>query len=483
MNGMLPKNLMGGMRAFCAAVGGTAVPPASTRAGTSRRNVPTFTNGAHGVTGLRSEASARQARPTIGLAKLGIIPFLVAVICFLVVLPSSAQVEKKPILIYYMPWYVARPYSQEWGWHWTMNYFDPESINAAGQRQIASWYYPIIGPYDSNDPAVLEYHVLLMKLSGIDGIVVDWYGPDNYSDYSLNNQRTASIFKYACKAGLTFTLCYEDQTIQQEINAGWLAPSNAVTHAQQTMLYVQTNYFADPHYQRWRDQPVLLNFGPQFFKTNAVWQTIFSVLEPANQPAFFTEDARLAVGSGAFDWPPMWLSQAPGTGGVLSLGALDRYLAGFEQTGHTWPAFISSAFPRFHDVYQRAGVRDYWGYLGDRSGEMLRETLGRALTNNSAMAQIVTWNDYAEGTVVEPPQEYGYRDLGIIQDLRRRYLDTHFAYNTNDLALALRLYQLRRLYPTNTAVSAELDGIFTNIVAGELDAARVRLAEVEALKR
>jgi hypothetical protein len=33
-----------------------------------------------------------------------------------------------------------------------------------------------IGPYDSTDPNVLEYHMLLMKLSGIDGIIVDWYG-------------------------------------------------------------------------------------------------------------------------------------------------------------------------------------------------------------------------------------------------------------------------------------------------------------------
>ena len=34
-----------------------------------------------------------------------------------------------------------------------------------------------------SDPAVLEYHVLLMKLGGIDGVIVDWYGQDNYYDY------------------------------------------------------------------------------------------------------------------------------------------------------------------------------------------------------------------------------------------------------------------------------------------------------------
>ena len=77
----------------------------------------------------------------------------------------------KPIMAYYMPWYVARPHSADWGWHWTMNHFKPDVLNASGERQIASWYYPLIEPYDSSDPAVLEYHVLLMRLGGIEAAV------------------------------------------------------------------------------------------------------------------------------------------------------------------------------------------------------------------------------------------------------------------------------------------------------------------------
>src|SRR5678815_3446347 len=148
----------------------------------------------------------------------------------------SSSAASKPVLVYYMPWYVAKPHSSSWGWHWTMDHFNPDIINASGERQIASWYYPLIGPYDSADPAVLEYHVLLMKLGGIDGVIVDWYGPDAYLDYAINNERTAALFQFARKAGLKFSLCYEDQTIQQEINGGFIPASNAVAHAQQSML-------------------------------------------------------------------------------------------------------------------------------------------------------------------------------------------------------------------------------------------------------
>jgi Glycosyl hydrolase family 99 len=407
--------------------------------------------------------------------KLGHILLLVALSLFLLTVPKVSPAAPKAVMVYYMPWYSAKPYSGSWGWHWTMDHFNPDLVGASGERQIASWYYPLIGPYDSSNPAVLEYHVLLMKLAGVDGVIVDWYGSANFLDYGTNNQATMKLFQFARKAGLKFSICYEDQTIQHMIDDHYLAVSDAIFHAQQEMLYLQTNFFSDPGYFRLRGQPVLLNFGPQHFMANSNWVDVFSVLATTNQPAFFTEDNRLPAGTGAFSWPPMWMSQAPGTGGVLSGAALKGYLADFDQKAGAWPAFISSAFPRFHDIYQRAGVRNYWGYLGDRHGDTLRETLGHGMTNSSAIVQIVTWNDFGEGSMVEPTEEYGFRDLGIVQDLRRQYLESDFSRNTNDLAMAFRFYNLRRQSLTNTVLSAELDRIFTNIIAGQLETANLQL--------
>jgi hypothetical protein len=321
-----------------------------------------------------------------------------------------------------------------------------------------------------------------MKLTGVDGVIVDWYGSANFLDYGVNNQATLSLFQFTRKAGLKFAICYEDQTIQHMLDAGYLSAGDDIRHTQQEMLYLQTNFFSDASYLRFKGQPVLLNFGPQHFMASSNWEEIFSVLQPTNQPAFFTEDNRLPVGMGAFSWPPMWLSQAPGTGGVLSAAALKGYLADFNQKAATWPAYISSAFPRFHDIYQRAGVRNYWGYLGDRHSETLRETLACGMTNTSAMVQVVTWNDFGEGSMVEPTKEYGYRDLGIIQDFRRQYLEPGFPAHTNDLAMAFRLYNLRRQSSTNPVITAELDCIFTNIISGRIDTANRQLMQLEKSK-
>jgi hypothetical protein len=387
------------------------------------------------------------------------------------------------VMVYYMPWYSAKPYSANWGWHWTMDHFNPDRANAVGEREIASWYYPLIGPYDSSDPAVLEYHVLLMKLAGVDGVIVDWYGSADFLDYALNNQATLKLFQVTRKARLKFCVCYEDQTIQHMLDGHYLEPARAITQAQHEMLYLQTNFFGDASYLRLNGCPVLLNFGPQHFLASSNWEAIFSVLNATNKPAFFTEDNPLPISAGAFSWPPMWMSQAPGTGGVLSGAGLRNYLAEFERKASAWSLFISSAFPRFHDIYQRAGVRNYWGYLGDRQGEIFRETLSRAMTNSSAIAQIVTWNDYGEGTMVEPTREYGYRDLGIIQDMRRQYLQPDFSFGTNDLATAFDFYSLRRQQGTNPALTEQLDEAFTNLVSGKLSAAREQMRKLKSDKR
>src|SRR5262249_19228515 len=149
-------------------------------------------------------------------------------------------------------------------------------------------------------------------------------------------------------------------------------------------------------------------------------------------------------------------------------------------SGASWPAYVSSAFPRFHDIYSQAGVGNSYGYLDDAGGATFTNTLTRALTNNSAIVQIVTWNDFGEGTIVEPTVEFGLRELGTIQNLRRKYLEPGFPYQTNDLTLALRFYNLRKQYAGNAAISAELNRVFTNIVTGALSTANLQMTGIES---
>jgi hypothetical protein len=377
----------------------------------------------------------------------------------------------KMLMAFYLPWFQAKgAYSDHWGFHWTMgNHFNPDVKDDSGRRQIASHYYPLIGPYDSLDPAVLEYHVLLMKLAGIDGVIVDWYGSSDTADYGINNRRALAMLEWAQKAGLRYALCYEDSTVKNN--------ANPVAAAQQSMSYAASHFFVSPEYVRLNSRPLLLNFGPQFFHRDWDWASIFSVLSAADRPALSTEDNCLAGGIGGFDWPPMFLTG--GGGNELGGSQLEDYLSAFEQKGSRWPGFISTAFPRFNDIYSEAGGKSY-GRLDDQAGKTLARSLSRAMTNDSILVQIATWNDFGEGTEIEPTLESGYRDLGIVQDLRRQYLDSQFACHTNDLALPTRLYALRQEYGSGSPVAAELDRVFMDAVSGRLRAADSRLQSIEA---
>src|SRR5579859_1122477 len=95
----------------------------------------------------------------------------------------------KTLLAHYMPWFEAKPTSPAWGWHWTMNAVNPDH-QTNGIPDVASHFHALIGPYDSSDPDVLEYHLLLMRIAGIDGVIVDWYGLQQFRDYALLHRNT-----------------------------------------------------------------------------------------------------------------------------------------------------------------------------------------------------------------------------------------------------------------------------------------------------
>jgi hypothetical protein len=86
---------------------------------------------------------------------------------------------------------------------------------------------PLTGPYDSRDESVLEYQMLLMRLSGIDGVIVDWYGMEDFWDYGVLNASTHALFDYVQRAGLRFAICYEDQTIKHMVENNHLRADEA----------------------------------------------------------------------------------------------------------------------------------------------------------------------------------------------------------------------------------------------------------------
>ncbi len=349
---------------------------------------------------------------------------------------AERGVTKQPpmILAHYMPWFQAKPPEKVWGWHWTMNHFDPDAI-VEGKRPIASKFYPIIEPYDSGDPDVLECHLLMMKLAGIDGVIVDWYGQTDLRDYAILHRNTTRLLQQCERLKMKFVICYEDQTVPAMVDAKRLDPKDRVAHVAKEINWLNQYWFKSGSYVRLNDRPVLLSFGHAGL-TNDEWKQCLGQL---NSPvAYFSQDYLRHGAEGAFGWP------APNVG----FSQVDQ----FATEAKAWPSSIPVAFPRFVDIYRDAKVNNGFLELPDENGRTFQMTLSKAINSGSSIIQIATWNDWGEGTQIEPSREFGYRDLELIQRSRREMTGPPFLFAAEDLRLPAHLLTIRRASSEHAAV-------------------------------
>jgi len=353
---------------------------------------------------------------------------------------------KKKIFAHLMPWFETKETNQPvgtWGSHWTMANRDPDSIGADGRRQIASWYYPLTGPYASGDPDLIEYQLLLMKYSGIDGVCIDWPGITPLYDYPLLVRNTEKVISLIGKVGLHYAIVYEDQDINIAYKKGVI--KDKIAAAREDMHYLQTHYFTDSNYERFEGRPLLLDFGPQTFMKENDWSAIFSVFPrpPSFFPLWDHDASAVRNATGTFAWI-----------NADNLVSLSR----FYTADHSHP-FIASAYPGFNAFYAAGG----WGgptfSIDHDSLLTFQKTLDLALQSNAAYIQLPTWNDYGEGTIIEPTREFQFGFLTTLQQ------NLGVPFGKPELELVERLYRLRKQYSGNAAIQQKLDQAFNAMSA------------------
>jgi hypothetical protein len=376
---------------------------------------------------------------------------------------SVAVTKTNPTKVYmhYMPWFqtpssLGGTDGSQWGYHWKMNTQNPNIVDATGKRQIASHYYPMIGPYDSTDPNVLEYHMLLMKYSGIDGVMIDWYGQQG-SNGDVGSLLTASnaIADKSGQFGLGVGVVLEDRFAQ------------SVSQEQANMVYLKDHYFNRSNYITYgaSNSPLMYNFGPITFQTPSQWSQILP--STGTDPEFLTlpyqSNEAGANADGEFAWP----YQDPNTTDHLTvLRSFYTTQAGSLKNSGKIAAGV--AYPGFNDFYAQGGAGSTLFYVPENGGQTLTDTLNLYNTykSNLSMLQLATFNDYGEGTQFEPTVEDGFRSLNQIQQF------TGVSYGTAELQFIYELYLARKKYAGKTAIESQLDQ-----VSNDLDALNVTGAE------
>jgi hypothetical protein len=289
--------------------------------------------------------------------------------------------------------------------------------------------------------------MLLMKLSGISGVIVDWYGVEG-SNGDINSLLSASnkIVAATQTYGLGVSVTLEDrfatntatQTAQQEVAAN--------------LNYLASNYYTQSNYIRVgpSNTPLVTVFGPITQTSPSDWTTILSgvTTKPALVPLQYqaSEVGSPAVGEMG------WVYEDQNTNDYLTVQK--NFLA---NEASKFANSIGVAFPGYNDFYVAGGEpASAAGFVipeSDSNGTTLAETLAQDQTysKNIMAIQIATWNDYGEGTQIEPTVQDGFTDLEEIQKF------TGVPYGLSQLELVYDLYEAREEYLSNSTEESMLD--------------------------
>jgi len=371
------------------------------------------------------------------------------------VLAALAEGKAKALLMHYMPWYETPAVRGQWGAHWTGHNgeHDPDVIKENGLPDIWSKFHPLIGLYDSTDPDVLECQLLQMKLAGVNGVIVDWYGTYPTADYPAIHEATKAMFEACEKFGMKFAACYEDRSLELLVNWGEISPAEIPAQLAENLKWAAAEWFGAPQYFQFEGRPLLLNFGPIYVKEKDAWSGAVDACDP--RPAFFALH-HLWQDAGA-DGGFSWVHTEPFDGEPGEDIIVQRLTDTHNYRSPDPLKSIPSVYPGFEDVYETSLHN-----LGRREGRTMRETLKAAMNGPWPVVQLVTWNDYGEGTVIEPTHEDGYAALEAVQDARRKELGDDFTFTADDLRLPAKLFKLRKHSGADTSKLNEISMLLAN---------------------
>jgi PKD repeat protein len=250
--------------------------------------------------------------------------------------------------------------------------------------------------YISSDTLQIQKQVNDMISRGMNGAVIDWYGRGessaHFASYDLGTQ--GFMHESELHPGFNFAIMHD---------AGALKTCAATLGCDvtQTLIddlnYANLIYFGSPAYLRSGGRPVVYFFGHEAYAID--WARVGASV--AGNPMFIFRNGSgftKAQTSGAFSWV------APETVSATNLMALS-YLDNYYKTAISFPTSYStgSAYKGFNDTLA------LWGsnrIVDQQCGQTWLQSVADAgkyysATKQMLGIQLVTWNDYEEGSEIE----------------------------------------------------------------------------------
>lgn len=393
---------------------------------------------------------------------------------------SISKPSEKQVYAHFVTWFKTKEYSGQWTM-WNSDYkqspHDPDVIFESGQRDLAVTSYPLTGPYDSSDPAILEYQFLLMKLSGIDGIIVDW---DGRRINAYRHEALTNILPYLEKFNMKLIVCFEEWCGYWPIGT-FENRDSELKAAIEEMDWMTRNFLDKPFYGIIKNKRPVLVFRkiPQKWFDADEWNVLSKKAEAENISLIFDIGGYLNFQS-ASDGKYFWIGDFDPKTNNSDLDFCKRaYDYFFEKNNPNSSEQIvfGGVAPGFDDTPVWG-----WGSVARKAprydGKRFELTWQMSIDNDVDVAQKITWNDWNEGTQIEPCDRFGYKYIEMNKKFSARFKGVADVVPNDILRIPLKLYNARKGLSKKQAelCKAKLDEIRDALLNEKYEKAR-KLAE------
>jgi hypothetical protein len=234
--------------------------------------------------------------------------------------------------------------------------------------------------------------------AGIDGLVVAWYGPQEENNQTETNFRM--ILDQAQANGIKALLSVDLGS------SAWFSSKQEIIDGLNYALNVHAQH---PAYFRYNGKPVLF-FWYQGRYSLSDWADIRQQVDPNHNSIWIAEGAALDT-LPTFDGLHMYtISWADNVGATEA-----QWGNSTRAKGGLW---VGTAMPGWDNTYTKQSER----YVRDRGdGAFLRESFSGAAASNPSMIIITSWNEWWEGTQIEPSNNYGDFYLNLTRQVISEY--------------------------------------------------------------